>query len=253
MFLTFVATCTLLTLVASMQCVPSSHTKPYLQFCSAINYDVNGPTPDQSHYIDQLAKQTFVQTMHMHASCGGKVLSKQCNIAFRKYACAYHFPKCVNATTTTPTHLKPPCREVCEHYCDVCNMAGCPCLDLPLRAADGESTCQTLEDLCPSCIGDLGTEGVCTIAAQEALAMGIPVDISKASDWPEIDEYRAGISVDTNPDSVHNALKKLLSDKESLKEYGNNARKLIQKKFQLNNLIKKYQSMYEKALKNNLT
>ena len=168
MFLTFVATCTLLTSVASMQCVPSSHTKPYLQFCSAINYDVNGPTPDQSHYIDQLAKQTFVQTMHMHASCGGKVLSKQCNIAFRKYACAYHFPKCVNATTTTPTHLKPPCREVCEHYCDVCNMAGCPCLDLPLRAADGESTCQTLEDLCPSCIGDLGTEGVCTIAAQEA-------------------------------------------------------------------------------------
>ena len=92
-----------------------------------------------------------------------------------------------------------------------------------------------------------------TIAAQEALAMGIPVVISKASDWPEIDEYRAGISVDTNPDSVYDAFKKLLSDKESLKEYGNNARKLIEKKFQLKNLIKKYESMYEKAIKNNIT
>ncbi len=36
--------------------------------------------------------------------------------------------------------------QVCEHYCSVCNMAGCPCFDLPIKAAEGAApTCQSLE------------------------------------------------------------------------------------------------------------
>jgi hypothetical protein len=136
----------IITGATAMTCIHTKHTKPYMQFCSDIDYDVNGPTPGQSHYIDQLAKQTYVQALHMHTSCGSKVLSVQCSAAFRKYTCAYHFPKCINSTTTTAAHLKPPCREVCEHYCSVCNMAGCPCHDLPLKATEGVSTCQTLEE-----------------------------------------------------------------------------------------------------------
>ena len=134
------------TATAQMTCSHSSNALPYLQFCTKINYDVLGPASQSAHVIDQIAKQTYVQSLHMHSSCGGKVLSKQCSIAFRQYSCAYHFPKCVNATATTATHLLPPCREVCEHYCSVCNMAGCPCFDLPIKAAEGAApTCQSLE------------------------------------------------------------------------------------------------------------
>ena len=139
-------TAVMTTTTAQMTCSHSSNALPYLQFCTKINYDVLGPASQSAHVIDQIAKQTYVQSLHMHSSCGGKVLSKQCSIAFRQYSCAYHFPKCVNATATTATHLLPPCREVCEHYCSVCNMAGCPCFDLPIKAAEGAApTCQSLE------------------------------------------------------------------------------------------------------------
>ena len=136
-----------LAIQAEMTCIPPQSSNPFLQFCSSINYDVNGPTPDSVHYIDGLAKQTYVSALHMHAACGGKVLSKKCQIAFRKYSCAFHFPKCITATPDKEVHLKQPCREVCEHYCSTCNMAGCPCYDLPVKAAEGkESTCTTLEE-----------------------------------------------------------------------------------------------------------
>lgn len=132
---------------AKMTCITPENHLPFLQFCSAIDYQINGPTADAAHSIDQIAKQTFVHTLHMHGSCGGKIVSKKCSIAFRKYTCAYHFPRCVNTTATKPIHLLPPCREVCEHYCSTCNMASCPCYDLPINAAEGkEKKCQTLEE-----------------------------------------------------------------------------------------------------------
>ena len=83
-----------------------------------------------------------------------------------------------------------------------------------------------------------------TIAAQEAMAMGVPIIISKVSDWPEIDEYQAGITIDTDTKSVENAIKKMLNDKH-LSTYGENAKKLIKERFLIENLIPKYEKMFK--------
>lgn len=87
-----------------------------------------------------------------------------------------------------------------------------------------------------------------TTAAIEALTMGIPVIITKASDFPEIDEYKAGITVETDVDSVYNALVKLLSHSD-LSEFSQNAKKLVREKFLLENQIKKYEQMFMDVIK----
>ena len=89
-----------------------------------------------------------------------------------------------------------------------------------------------------------------TTTAIESLAMGIPVVITKSSDFPEIDEYKAGITVDLDSNSVYNAVEELLSDEEKLKECSNNARKLINEKFLLKNKFKEYEKMFEEVIKN---
>jgi len=83
-----------------------------------------------------------------------------------------------------------------------------------------------------------------TIAAQEALAMGLPIIISKESDWPELSEYKAGITVDTDINSVQIAIKKLLDDKTLLMEYSTNAKRLVKEKFLMDKLIEKYEKMF---------
>jgi len=86
-----------------------------------------------------------------------------------------------------------------------------------------------------------------TIAAQEAMAMGVPIIISKVSDWPEIDEYQAGITIDTDTKSVENAIKKMLND-EHLSTYGENAKKLIKERFLIDSLIVKYEEMFKTVI-----
>lgn len=83
-----------------------------------------------------------------------------------------------------------------------------------------------------------------TTAALEALAMGVPVVITKASDFPEIDEYLAGITVDTDVNSVYNALVKILENESRFSEFSQNAKKLIRDKFLIENQIKKYEQMF---------
>ena len=84
-----------------------------------------------------------------------------------------------------------------------------------------------------------------TTTAIESLAMGIPVVITKASDFPELDEYKAGITVDSDSNSVCDAVEELLNDEEKLKEYSKNTKKLIDEKFLLKNKIKEYEKMFE--------
>jgi glycosyltransferase involved in cell wall biosynthesis len=87
-----------------------------------------------------------------------------------------------------------------------------------------------------------------TTTAIESMATGTPVIITKASDFPEIDDFKAGITVDTNVDSIFDAVEELLQDEEKLKEYSNNALKLIQDKFLLKNKIKEYEKMFEDVI-----
>ena len=89
-----------------------------------------------------------------------------------------------------------------------------------------------------------------TTTAIESLAMGIPVVITKASDFPELDEYKAGITVDSDSNSVCDAVEELLNDEEKLKEYSKNAKKLIDEKFLLKNKIKEYENMFKEVIKN---
>jgi len=88
-----------------------------------------------------------------------------------------------------------------------------------------------------------------TTTAIESLAMGTPVVISKVSDFPEIDEYKAGITVDLDSDSVQKAVEELLNDEEKLKEYSKNAKILVNEKFLLENKFKEYEHMFEEIIK----
>ena len=88
------------------------------------------------------------------------------------------------------------------------------------------------------------------IAVQDSLAMGLPVLITKACDYPEVAEYKAGIIVDENIDSVYEGLIKVLADEDQLRIFSENTKKLIKEKFLLKNIIKKYELMYFEALKN---
>ena len=88
-----------------------------------------------------------------------------------------------------------------------------------------------------------------TTTAIESMACGTPVVITKTSDFPEIDEYQAGITVDTDPNSVFNAVDELLQDGKKLKKCAENSKKLIQDKFLLKNKIKEYEKMFEEIIK----
>ena len=87
-----------------------------------------------------------------------------------------------------------------------------------------------------------------TTTAIESLAMGVPVIITKASDFPEIDEYKAGMTVNSDSDSVCRAVEELLNDKEKLEGYSKNAKKLSDEKFLLKNKIKEYESMFKDVI-----
>ena len=86
-------------------------------------------------------------------------------------------------------------------------------------------------------------------AIQEALAMGKPALITKACDYPEIEEYNAGIVVENTVDSICQGLKKILNEID-LVELSKNASKLIQEKYLVENLIKRYEEMYINAINN---
>jgi len=88
-----------------------------------------------------------------------------------------------------------------------------------------------------------------TTTAIESLAMGTPVVITKASDFPEIDEYKAGITVDLDSNSVYNAVEELLNNEEKLKEYSKNTKKLINDKFLLESKFKEYEKMFLEVIK----
>ena len=58
-----------------------------------------------------------------------------------------------------------------------------------------------------------------TTTAIEAMAVGIPVVITKASDFPEIDLYEAGFTVESSQESIYNAIVKLLDNEEKIQVF----------------------------------
>jgi len=88
------------------------------------------------------------------------------------------------------------------------------------------------------------------LSVVEALATGTPVIVTKASDFPEIDEYDAGITVDTDSDAMCEEAIKLLK-REDFETVQHNAKQLISEKFHVKHKIKEYESMFLKVIKNN--
>ena len=89
-------------------------------------------------------------------------------------------------------------------------------------------------------------------AIQEALTMGVPVVISKESDYPEVEEYNAGIIVNLDSKEICHAFEELLKNEDILNTFSNNAKKLIKDKFLLEEQVKKFEKLYQDILlKNN--
>jgi glycosyltransferase involved in cell wall biosynthesis len=83
-----------------------------------------------------------------------------------------------------------------------------------------------------------------TTTAIEAMAVGIPVVITKDSDFPEIDSYEAGFTVESSQESIYNAIEKLLDNEEKIKIFSKNAKRLVNDRFLLENQIEKYEKMF---------
>ena len=66
--------------------------------------------------------------------------------------------------------------------------------------------------------------------------------------YNELDEYKAGITVDLDSNSVYNAVEELLNDKEKLGEYSKTTKKLINDRFLLKNKFKEYENMFEQVI-----
>jgi len=66
---------------------------------------------------------------------------------------------------------------------------------------------------------------------QEALTIGVPIIISKESDYPEVQEYKAGILVNLDFKEISRAFEELVQNDNELKIQSNNAKKLINEKF----------------------
>lgn len=82
------------------------------------------------------------------------------------------------------------------------------------------------------------------IAVQDALTMGVPVVITKKCDYPEVEEYDAGIIVEPDVESIHKAINKILYDENRLNIFSKNAKRLINERFLLKDQAKKYEQMY---------
>jgi len=86
------------------------------------------------------------------------------------------------------------------------------------------------------------------IAAIEALSFGLPVIITKESDFPEIDTFEAGKTTESNESSICDSIKDLLKNQDKLSTYSENALRLVEEKFLLENQIEKYENMFSKAI-----
>ena len=86
------------------------------------------------------------------------------------------------------------------------------------------------------------------IAAIEALSFGLPVIITEESDFPEIDTFEAGKTTESNESSICDSIKDLLKNQDKLSTYSENALRLVEEKFLLENQIEKYENMFSKAI-----
>jgi len=89
------------------------------------------------------------------------------------------------------------------------------------------------------------------MAAVEAMACGIPVVISnKVGIQKEIKENKAGIVVETDPESLFDGIKTLLDNKELRREFAKNGEKLLEEYYNIDKVADMMIKAYEDILSN---
>lgn len=88
------------------------------------------------------------------------------------------------------------------------------------------------------------------VAITEALMMGVPVLITKNCDFPEVEEYNAGIIVEANVESIYKGLVNMINDEDKLLVFSKNTKKLVVEQFLFEDKLKKYEEMYRYAIEN---
>ena len=91
------------------------------------------------------------------------------------------------------------------------------------------------------------SEGFST-AILEALAAGLPVVISKQSNFPEVSEHNAGFVVEPNDVAVTEAISTLLSDEQLRARMGCNGRDLVREKYTWSAIAASMAGLYRRLI-----
>jgi len=87
-------------------------------------------------------------------------------------------------------------------------------------------------------------------AVLEAMAASLPVIITPGCHLPEVEQYKAGLIVTPDISSIIDALQKLLSNPELLKQMGDNAYQLVQSEFSQEKMGKKFEAWSMEIIEN---
>lgn len=86
------------------------------------------------------------------------------------------------------------------------------------------------------------------IAALEAMARSKAVVATRVGGLPEVVRHgKTGILVDLRPDEIAEAVSYLLSNDDVREEMGANGRKLVEQKFTIGEMVRQFESVYNKA------
>jgi glycosyltransferase involved in cell wall biosynthesis len=87
-----------------------------------------------------------------------------------------------------------------------------------------------------------------SMALLEALAASTPVLISPGCHFPAVVKEKAGLIVDPNPEPLAEALVRMASDREELHLMGEQARRLVERGYQWDQIVDSLLDLYKRAL-----
>lgn len=87
------------------------------------------------------------------------------------------------------------------------------------------------------------------VSALDALAFGLPCVVSRACNLPEIEQVDAGISIDSNLDSLCDGLMQLLARRDEWSHMGERAAALVTQRFSIDEVHLRYERLYEELVR----
>ena len=87
------------------------------------------------------------------------------------------------------------------------------------------------------------------IVLLEAMAASLPVVVTRVGGIPEVvTEEKSGLFVSQDPDSIAAALRRLLSDPDLARRLGREGRRLIEERYDIRTVARRYEELYRKVL-----